>query len=309
MPNGQAFGLRDAELGAYFGGDEAALCFLRGNFSFAAFRGLVARGLFPSNPELVALAQPVAVQLNMKPEAAAKYGKDAATVQQIGRRVEQNIATDDVVRKLLLFEEWLITSVAPYGQKPEAPNAVAETRTADVGEDEALMQLMTEMAGELWLAAELAGEAAQPPQLEKPLAMEEAVKLFFEQETWSWEEVVDGDGVLRTVYDGQNGSWMCYTQILNHLQQVVFYSICPVPVPIHAVPTMAEFLCRANADLSVGNFEMDFSHHGVSFRTSLDVTDVGLAPLLFRNMVYQNLSAMDDFMPELMGIIATRRSK
>lgn len=316
MSNGQAFGLRDAELGAYFGQGGGPLCFLRGNFSFAAFRGLVARGLIAANPELVTLAQPVAVQLNMNPEAAAKFGKDAMSLQHIGRRLDLNNKSDEIARRLLLFDEWTVASVAPLAQKakvltkselPSTP-ATPSATTMDAAQEEALSELMTEMAGELWLAAEMAGQATHAENFINPLAIMEAVTLFYEQEEWTWEAIADADDVLRSVYDGQNGSWMCYTQILNHLQQVVFYSICPVSVPSFAMSTMVEYLCRANAEISLGNFEMDFGHNVVSFRTSLDVSDVGLAPLLFRNMVYQNLSAMDAFMPELLGIIAGRRN-
>jgi hypothetical protein len=112
------------------------------------------------------------------------------------------------------------------------------------------------------------------------------------------------DGLLRTDYDGQNGSWMCYTQILPEVEQVIFYSVCPIPVPAFARPAMTEYLCRINADLSLGNFELEFSYNMVRFRTSVDVTDVGLTSLLFRNLVYHNLAVMDVYLPAMLGIIA-----
>jgi hypothetical protein len=136
------------------------------------------------------------------------------------------------------------------------------------------------------------------------MQLEEAVRLFFEAEGWGWEAVSSVEGLLRTIYDGQNGSWMCYTRILPELDQVIFYSVCPVSVPVVAVSTMIEFLCRVNADLALGNFEMDFSQNSVRFRTGLDVSDVGLAPLLFRNLVFHNLAVMDIYLPEVLGIIA-----
>jgi len=77
-------------------------------------------------------------------------------------------------------------------------------------------------------------------------------------------------------------------------------------VPAIAIPTAIEFLSRVNGQLSLGNFEIDFDTKVVRFRTSVDVTGVGLAPYLFRNIVFQNLAAMDLYMPELLGIIAGR---
>lgn len=305
LSNGQAFALKDPELGAIFGTADAPICFLRGSFTPGSYRGLIARGLLPPNPQLQVLAVAVTVQLNLKPDVAASMGKDAATLNLMGRRLDQNSLTDEVARKLLTFEMWQVASVVPFGQ---VAKAVAATVTVDPQQEAVITEMVTDMASELWVAAEEAGEAAQSPPLEAPMPLEQAVRLFFEEEEWGWEVVSGVEGLLRTIYDGQNGSWMCYTRILPDLDQVIFYSVCPVSVPTVALSTMTEFLCRVNADLSLGNFEMDFSLNSVRFRTSLDVTDVGLAPLLFRNLVFHNLAVMDIYLPEVLGIVAGGKS-
>jgi hypothetical protein len=312
LSNGQAFALRDAELGAIFGTGDTPICLLRGSFTAGTYRALVARGSIAPNSALQALAQPVAVQLNLKAEWAANFGKDAVTLHQMGRRLDQNLLTDEVARKLLVLDEWQLVSAVPLAQSaktlPLAPKAADRDPAQEDATTEMITGMITEMATELWLVAEEAGEATQPPPLDKPVAMAEAVKLFFADEGWGWETVADVEGLLRTVYDGQNGSWMCYTQLLPGLEQIIFYSLCPVSVPAPAIPIMTEYLCRVNAELSVGNFEMDFSHNAVRFRTSVDVTDIGLSPLLFRNLVYPNLVVMDIYLPEMLGIIAGGQS-
>ena len=320
LSNGQAIALRDAELGACFGADERPVCFLRGTFTPGTFRALMARGLIAPNPELQALALPVAVQLTLRGEQAASVGKDAAALQHYGKRLDQNSLTDEAARKLLLFEQWQLvaaTPVLPGTLVRPAPivgsisgPTIAPTigSTIDPAQEAAMTEMVSAIASELWAAAEEAGERAQLPIPEEALSLEEAVRLFFEDEEWQVEAVGDVDGVLRAGYDGQNGSWLCYTRILPGLEQVIFYSVCPIPLSEIAAPTMAEYLCRVNADLSLGNFEIDFSHNVVRFRTSVDVADVGLDPLLFRNLVFQNLAVMDIYLPELMEIMAGRKS-
>ena len=306
LANGEAFALHDAELGAIFGAEEIPICLLRGNFTATTYRALVARGILAPNPELQALAQPVAVQLGLEESLAATVARDARTLAHIGRRLAQNSATDELARQLLMLEQWHLIGASPLGQPaPLASRTYSQTSAvADPAQEAAATEMITELAAELWLAAEEAGAAVQAPVLTAPIDLFEAVTLFFAEEEWGWEIVDDAEGLLRTIYDGQNGSWLCYTRILPDLEQVIFYSTCPVTVPASALPAITDFLSRLNATLSMGNFEVEFVHNVVRFRTSIDVTDVGLAPLLFRNLVYQNLAVMDLYLPEILAIVA-----
>jgi len=307
VSTGQAFPLRDAELGALFEADGSTLSFLRGSFSAGTVRGLTAKGLIPSNRELLALAQPVAVQLNLKPEWEGKIAKDAATLHQIGRRLDVNSLTDELARKVLMFETWQVVSMTLLQASQALPEALSEAEIAgiDPQQEAILSEMMTSLAGTLLQTAQEAVSATYPPP-EQPIALQEAVELFFEEE--EWEVTTEDEGILRSVFDGENGHWMCYTQILSDFEQVLFYSICPVPVPAFALSAITEFICRVNAELSLGNFELDFGHSKVRFRTGVDVSGVGLAQTLFRNLVFQNLAVMDFYFSEIMGIIAGRQS-
>jgi hypothetical protein len=306
LASGDAFALREAELGAVFGTESAPVCLLRGTFSSSTYRALVARQVLAADPALHALAQPVKVRLELNSSLAATVAKDAITLSHVGRRLAQNSMTDELARKLLTLEQWHFVAATPAGDaNPVIPSAASMPPAVLDAEQEALLgKMVAEMANELWLVAEEAGEATQAPALETPIDLFEAVRLFFLDEGWEWEAVANAEGVFRTIYDGQNGSWMCYTRILQDLDQVLFYSACPVTVPTSALNSMMEYLCRVNNDLSLGNFELDFAHSAVRFRTSVDVTDVGLAPLLFRNLVYQNLAVMDLYLSEILAVIA-----
>ena len=304
LESGQAFALKDAELGAFFREGVAPVCCFRGTFSPNSYRGLIALGVFPANPELQSLGQPIAVQLNLRQDLADVHGKSAAGLQHIGRRLDQSSMKDQVARHLLLFDVWQLTAATPLLQQCREALSAEKPAPRYEAQVAAIAALVTEMADALWSTAEASGEATQASPMDSPISIDEVVKGFFDDEGWGWESITSPHSVLRTVYDGQNGSWMCYTRLLPELDQVVFYSICPIPVPPVAVSVMLEFLARINADLSLGNFEMDFDALKVRFRTGIDVTDVGLSQLLFRNMVFQNLAVMDIYLPQILGIVA-----
>jgi len=204
VANGQAFALRDAELGSVFGSDTAPVCYLRGTFTATTFRGSIARGLIPPNQDMVALAQSVSVRLNLNPEWAEKVAKDAASLHNIGRRLDSNSLTDEMARKLLMFDEWRLVAAAPLLQKAQVISADAQPAPYDAEQESVLTEIVTGMASGLWMAAEETGAPSQLPPPDAPLALTEAVMLFFEEEEWEAQE--ETEGLLRTVFDGQNGS-------------------------------------------------------------------------------------------------------
>lgn len=306
LPNGQAFALRNAELGATFTDGSATICFLRGNFTAATFRALMMRGVIAPNRALQTLTQPVDVQLNLLAEFASSVAQNATTLSQWGRRLDQNSLTDEAARKLLTFAVWRLVFVTPWEESTGfkashsssgfVSKSVSNLPDAEPKDD--LSEIITDFASDLWSSLDEGIESAPPPSLT------ESVQFFFAEMRWDLEEIDEGDGVLRTVYHGQNGTWMCYIRILDGLDQVIFYSVCPIPVSNAVVPALCQYVCGLNAELSLGNFEVDFDHSSVRFRTSIDVTDVGLNHWLFRNLVFQNLAVMDVYLPELLRIIA-----
>jgi len=194
----------------------------------------------------------------------------------------------------------------PSGRKKKVgfPLEIAEAKLYEADQEAALAELMSDTGSELWMAVEAA--ALESPSPEKPVAIGDAVRRFFEDE--EWEATAESKNLYRCVYDGQNGTRMCYTKILPDVEHAVFYSLCPVNVPAAALPSMTESLNKINAELPVGNFELNFGFHVVRFCTSIDVTGVGFSPLLFRNLVLQNLTVMEYYLPVFLGIISGNRS-
>ena len=93
-------------------------------------------------------------------------------------------------------------------------------------------------------------------------------------------------------FEGQSGSWTCYARIEEVLDQFVFYSVCQAISPASRRTDVAEFLTRANFDLLVGNFELNFADGEIRFKTSIDVAGDRLTTALIGNLVFSNLAMM-----------------
>lgn len=121
------------------------------------------------------------------------------------------------------------------------------------------------------------------------------------QDGWPVEEL-DDPVALRTMFQGENGKWVCYAHTREDRDQLVFYSYCPVTVPSTNYLAVGEFLHRANFGLILGNFEMDFEQGEIRFRTSLDCEEVEYTDALIQPLVYANVMMMDVYLPGLMAV-------
>jgi hypothetical protein len=129
----------------------------------------------------------------------------------------------------------------------------------------------------------------------------EAVLDFLRQEAWPFHQL-EGQPVVQVNFQGDNGRWGCIAQVVEPEKLFVFYSICPANTPPEKRPAMAEFICRANYGLLLGNFELDFEDGEVRFRTSLDLGVDRLSLALLKQAIYTNLIIMDRYLPGIMVI-------
>ena len=125
---------------------------------------------------------------------------------------------------------------------------------------------------------------------------------FFKSDDWPTIQLEDRP-VLSMNFDGKNARWTCFAQAREEQQQFIFYSVCPVNAPEDKRPIVAEFITRANYGLIIGNFELDFEDGEIRYKTSLDAEGLTLSPALFKNLVYANLSMMDQYLPGIMSIL------
>lgn len=133
----------------------------------------------------------------------------------------------------------------------------------------------------------------------RPL-LEEVVE-FFQQQNWDFLEVEGSSLALQ--FQGANGCWLCLAKVREARKQFIFYSICPVNAPEEKRLAVAEFLIRANYDLSVGKFELDFTNGEILCKTSVDLAERQLDSPLLGRLVYINLALMDSYLPGIESVI------
>ncbi len=130
----------------------------------------------------------------------------------------------------------------------------------------------------------------------------DAVTAFLKQDGWPYE-MMEGDTVARVQFQGDNAQFTCYAQTREDVGQFVFYSLFPVGIPEHKRHEVAEFITRANYDMVLGNYEMDFDDGELRYKTSIDVEGSQLTPELIKPVLYANVLMMDQYLPGVMSVI------
>jgi hypothetical protein len=125
---------------------------------------------------------------------------------------------------------------------------------------------------------------------------------FFKQEDWTCTPL-EGQSVLQTQFQGENGSWTCYALAREEEAQFVFFSVCPVNAPDNQRSNLSEFITRANFGLMIGNFEMDWDDGEIRFKTGIDVEGDRLTIALVRQVVYANVLMLDMYLPGLLSVL------
>ncbi|HLO86700.1 MAG TPA: YbjN domain-containing protein [Nostocaceae cyanobacterium] len=130
----------------------------------------------------------------------------------------------------------------------------------------------------------------------------EEVVNFLRIDNWPFVQIPE-QPILQTTFQGDNGQWSCFARVRVEQQQFVFYSICPVNAPENKRLVIAEFLTRANSAIVIGNFELDFNDGEIRYKTSIDVEGDRITSALIKQLIYANVSIMDEYLPGIMAVI------
>jgi hypothetical protein len=120
---------------------------------------------------------------------------------------------------------------------------------------------------------------------------------------WQIEEIEPGPA-FKSSKDGELCPLIYYFQIKAELEQFLFYIVPNITLLEHMLPAAAEYVCRANAGLRIGNFELDVRDGQVCFKSSINFKGVQLSEQLIDNVIQPALTAFDEFFPGLADVIA-----
>lgn len=130
----------------------------------------------------------------------------------------------------------------------------------------------------------------------------EKVTEFFQSEKWKFATVQD-QPILRMGFSGQNGNWTCFAQAREEEQQFIFYSVLPNNALDAKRPAIAEFITRANYNLVVGNFELDYTDGEIRYKTSMNLANVEVTHPLLHGLIAPNIFTTDRFFPGVTAVL------
>jgi hypothetical protein len=287
---------------------------VRGSFSAGKFQ-----------PEL-----DIKIEISLKPDSLPQLVEHAADVNEAANYI-LNLTQEQPDHPLLYTENWLGLSVKQQQESGETgystfwayinPSALAngETSSEEIGDaianffkewTEANLSEITQnttndiLGGIVDFFQEMADVTIDAiAQVATPSGQifDEMVN-FFKEDEWPFYQI-KGQPVLQMAFQGENAKWTCYAKIREKQEQFVFYSVCPVNAPENKRMAIAEFITRANSGTIVGNFELDFADGEIRYKTSIDVEGDRLSSALIKQMVYANVTMMDQYLPGIMSVI------
>lgn len=125
---------------------------------------------------------------------------------------------------------------------------------------------------------------------------------YMEEEEWKYE-ILEGETIIRFNFKGSSGRVLCYGEVDEAKCWLTFYSYMPVNVPTDKMTDAAEFVCRANRGMRIGNFELDFEDGEIRYKTSIDTEGGELTTKMVDNLLRANLSAINRYFGGLMELI------
>jgi hypothetical protein len=128
------------------------------------------------------------------------------------------------------------------------------------------------------------------------------LKRVFVENGWPFSEV-RGAPVLVSNLSGPLGTWKFSAQVVEELDLILLYSVCPLHVPPHRCAEVSQFLTRANYGLAAGNFELDFEDGEVRYKTVLQIDGDALDPTVLKRSVRSNGLAMETYLPGIGAVI------
>lgn len=141
----------------------------------------------------------------------------------------------------------------------------------------------------------------------KKLSILEQTLAFFEAEDWMVQQIPE-QPILKMLFQGENGKWVCLAEAKEDLEQLIFYSIIALKFTKRQESKLCKFLMKINYHLTIGNFDLDFEERTLRFKTSIDVEGCHNYSPLIKNMVYTNVMTMDRYLPIIMTMLEKKLS-
>lgn len=130
----------------------------------------------------------------------------------------------------------------------------------------------------------------------------ERVRTYLRNDDWHFDHHPENN-FLTMGFKGQHGTFRVVVRTREEEEQVAVYSLHGTAIPEEHRAEVAEFSTRANYNMILGNFEMDFRDGEFRYKTSIDVEGGELTETMFRNLLTSNVLMIDRYTPGLMRVL------
>lgn len=149
--------------------------------------------------------------------------------------------------------------------------------------------------------------SAEPEETVSSGRLTDGVVAFLDADSQTHSVQEESDYTLiRFIAEGRHSPQLHATIICREKAEIIsmysrFGYDADVPEPKRT--RVAEYLTRANYGLVIGNFELDMESGHVRYKTSMDLEGATLEPVLFKNLIYSNLTTADRYHPGLIKLL------
>ena len=171
--------------------------------------------------------------------------------------------------------------------------------------DHLMMGITALVKGSLGIPTVLPAVYTESDTLLESHSLFKLVIAFFVQEQWPFEHN-QANQVLRMTYEGSHSTWQCFAHTEEDTRSFIFYSVASFKVPEEKRVEIAEYICRANYGLVLGNLEMDFQDGEVRYKTSIDVENSLLNFDLIKNVVDGNIYTFERYLPGFTALLTAQ---
>lgn len=141
----------------------------------------------------------------------------------------------------------------------------------------------------------------QQPENNNGLLAFDTLSRYLNEDEW-FPRKMENKHAFSMGFTGTNGDMRCYAVIHVDMEEFLFYAVAPVKIPADLLPSIAEFLTRANYGLRIGNFEMDYSDGEVRYKSSVNFEDQPLTDELIAGAIYPAVHTLDRYLPGLLRV-------
>jgi len=102
----------------------------------------------------------------------------------------------------------------------------------------------------------------------------------------------------------ENGRCDAYVDMRIQDNQVIVLTVCPTIIPENKRERASEFITRANANLIIGCFDLNFNSGQIRYKSNYIFDETSEKPEeIFMKHLYTTFNMMDKYLPGIMSVV------